>query len=446
VRTTLYAALVVGVTLAGAAVAMVFLLERSLTDDVERTARFQAASIEDQLAGGTDIGELPLRDQEDEFAQVLDGEGNVILASENVTGRPALALLEPGDTVETDVVLEEEEEDEAENEPFLVVASAAETADGEVTILTGRALESVRESVDVVVNLLLIGLPLLLLVLSAVTWGVVGKALAPVESIRSEVDEISTEELHRRVPNPDSGDEISRLAGTMNQMLARLEAGIERQRRFVSDASHELRNPVASIRQHAEVAIAHPEGSTADDLARVVLEEDLRLQRLVEDLLLLARMDERRAEGAVATVDLDDLVFDEVARVRSGADRTIDTSRVSAGRVVGDRKRLSRLVANLLDNGLRHSRRSVAISLAEEGDSVVLRVDDDGKGIEPGERERIFDRFVRLQEARDRDSGGSGLGLAIVAEVAGAHGATATVLDSPYGGARFEVRFPRRGD
>ena len=215
-------------------------------------------------------------------------------------------------------------------------------------------------------SLLVVGLPLLLLVLALVVWGVVGRALEPVESIRREVESISTEELHRRVPVPGTEDEIGRLAGTMNEMLQRLEAGQERQRRFVSDASHELRSPVASIRQHAEVAIAHPDAARAEDLARVVLEEDLRLQRLVEDLLLLARMDERDARR-MEVVDLDDVVFTEVDRSRSGTSKKIESRAVSAGRVEGDPRALARLVANLLDNAVRHAASKVEVSLIEEG-------------------------------------------------------------------------------
>jgi signal transduction histidine kinase len=293
---------------------------------------------------------------------------------------------------------------------------------------------------------LAVGLPVLLLIVGAVTWWVVGRALAPVEAMRSEVERISTADLHRRVPVPAGRDEIARLAETMNRMMERLERGLARQRRFVSDASHELRSPVASIRQHVEVALAHPSDTAADELARVVLEEDLRLQRLVEDLLILARMDEGAPDGRGQVLDLDDLVFEQVDRLRTRDGLAVDTSRVSAGRVVGDRKRLERLVGNLFDNAARHARGTVAVGLAEVGDQVVLTVDDDGGGIPEGDRERVFGRFERLQDARDRDSGGAGLGLAIVGEVAVAHGGTAKAGESPLGGARFEVRLPRAPD
>ncbi len=143
-------------------------------------------------------------------------------------------------------------------------------------------------------------------------------------------------------------------------------------------------------------------------------------------------------------MDLDDLVFQEAARLRDATELTIDTREVSAARVLGDRAQLERLVRNLADNAARHARGRVAMSLEEHDGLVLLRVDDDGPGIEPGDRERIFDRFVRLDDARDRDSGGSGLGLSIVREVAGLHGGTVVVVEAPQGGARFEVRLPSR--
>jgi signal transduction histidine kinase len=294
----------------------------------------------------------------------------------------------------------------------------------------------------VVRRLLTIGLPVLLLVVAFITWKVVGRSLSPVEAMRAEVDRISSSELQRRVPEPGGSDEISRLAATMNRMLARLEASQARQRRFVSDASHELRSPVASIRQNAEVALAHPEMTDTRGLAETVLAESLRVQRLVEDLLLLANADERRAPRADKEVDLDDLVFEEAALVRNGGKVKVDTEGVGAGRVRGDALQLRRAVGNLAENAARHAGSQVSFSLSENDGYVVLRVDDDGPGIPAEQRERVFERFVRLDQARDREGGGSGLGLAIVAEIVAAHGGTVTAGQSPLGGARIELFLP----
>ena len=178
-------------------------------------------------------------------------------------------------------------------------------------------------------------------------------------------------------------------------------------------------------------------------LAEIVLAEDLRLQHIVEDLLLLTRMDEGTVDLRRREVDLDDIVFEEAARLRASAgDLRVDTSKVSSGRVRGDESHLDRLVRNLIENAGRHAHTKVALSLRETNGEVVLTVDDDGEGIAPDDRDRIFDRFLRLQDARDRDSGGTGLGLAIVREIANAHSATVSVRNAPKGGARLEVRFP----
>ncbi len=440
VRITAAATIIVGVALLVSAVAMVVLLRRSLTADVRAAASLQAEAAVTGLESGEAEGAIPVGDGEEEFVQVLDATGRVVASSANLTGAPAIVELTPGDTRQ--IANAPTVDRPLEDGPFLAVAKPASTPRGLLTVVVGKTLEPVTESSEAVTTLLGSGVPLLLLVVGAVTWHVVGRALAPVEAMRTQVDAISITHLDRRVPTSSGTDEVARLGATMNQMLGRLEGGQERQRRFVSDASHELRSPVTTIRQQAEVALAHPDGTTIEELAGVVLEEDLRLQHLVEDLLLLAKIDEGTLRLRTGPVDLDDLLFAEAGRLRTTTDRRVDTGGVSAGRVSGDGGQLSRLVHNLIDNAARHSLGAVALSLGEREGKVVLAVEDDGSGVPPSERHRILERFVRLDDARDRDSGGSGLGLAIVAEVAGAHGATVSVLDSPLGGARFEVAFP----
>jgi signal transduction histidine kinase len=309
--------------------------------------------------------------------------------------------------------------------------------------VVARVADMIGESTRIVTVLLAVGLPVLLLVVAATTWKVVGRALAPVEAIRGEVDEISAVELHRRVPDPPGDDEVARLARTMNRMLERLQAAHARQRRFVADASHELRSPVASIRQHAEVALAHPHRTTTAELASMVLAEDLRMQRLVEDLLLLARADEHALPPRRRHVDLDDLVFDEARRLRDATGLHVDVGAVSAARVAGDATGLRQVLRNLGDNAARHASTRIAFALAERDGAAVLAVDDDGPGIPEADRERVMERFVRLDDARARDGGGSGLGLAIVAELVAAHGGAVGIADSPMGGARVEVSLPR---
>lgn len=434
VRTTAAGTVVVGAVLVAAAVALVFLLHRSLSADVRTAALLRAQAVADGLMTG-DERVIAGGQGDEEFVQILDADGQVVASSSNLVGRPAVVHPPPGEMRGSSGL-------PFEDDAFLVVATSATTAQGQLTVVVGRSLGPVAGATRAATGFLVVGVPLLLLVVGAVTWQVVGRALAPVEAIRAEVEAISTDELHRRVPDPSGDDEIARLATTMNRMLDRIEEGQVRQSRFVSDASHELRSPVATIRQHAEVALSHPETTSIKELAEVVLGEDVRLQRLVEDLLLLARIDEGSLRLRAEPVDLDDLLFSETARLRTTTDLNVDARSVSAGRVSGDRGQLDRLVRNLTDNAARHAHSTIALSLREVHAKVILAIDDDGDGIPGAECERVFDRFVRLEEARDLDSGGSGLGLAVVREIATAHRATVAVSDSALGGARFELRFP----
>ncbi|WP_274560238.1 HAMP domain-containing sensor histidine kinase [Streptomyces spiramyceticus] len=435
------AVLVVAVGLVAGAVTLVALLRAELTGDVRETARTRAEQVASVIDSGRGLPSLAVAEPEEQFIQVLDSEGTVVASSGNVQGLPALVRPDEDGETRTTTPLDEDE--------FLVVAATAEgpePPDSRRTVLVGRALIAVAESTQIVTRLLLVGLPLLLLLAAWATWTAVGRALAPVEAMRAEVDAISSAELHRRVPLPRGRDEIARLAATMNSMLARLERAQTAQRRFISDASHELRSPVASIRQHAEVALAHPGRTAPEELAATVLAEDLRIQGLVDDLLLLARADEDALRPRLQTVDLDDLVLDEARRLRSTATGLrIRTAGVSAARLEADAQGLRRVLRNLGDNAARHARSQVAFDLAEREDGrIVLGVEDDGPGVPAADRERVFERFVRLDDARSRSggTGGSGLGLAIVAELVAAYGGTATVSESALGGARFEVSLP----
>jgi len=224
--------------------------------------------------------------------------------------------------------------------------------------------------------------------------------------------------------------------------LGPVRAAQDRQRRFVSDAAHELRSPVASMRQHAEVAVAHPETTDVRELATTVTAESVRLQSIVEDLLLLARLDEGALRLEHDEVDLDDVVLGEARRLQNVGTLAIETSAVGVGRVRGDAHYLERLVGNLGDNAAHHARARIVFALIAQDGHVTLAVDDDGPGIPESERGRVFERFVRVDEARDRASGGTGLGLAIVREIARAHGGDVALATSPLGGLRAEVTLP----
>lgn len=436
VRTTAAAVLVVGVALLLGATAMVVTLRNSLKRDVEAAAQLRAEDVATVLEGGARVGQLALGGGDDSFVQVYDASGEVVASSPKVSRSGPVTKLASGRSRVLHGLPGEEDD------PFMVVATSADLPTGRLTVLVGRSLDPVEESGSIVARILLLGIPLLLAVVAITTWGVVGRALRFVESIRSRVAEISGSELHRRVPDPPGKDEIARLAQTMNEMLARLEGDQQRQRRFVSDASHELRSPLATIRNQTEVALAYPEHMGLEELAAGVLAEDLRLEKLVDDLLALATSDEHRQRPALHPVDLDDLVLEEARRLRDSTRLRVNTADVSGARTMGDISQLRRVARNLADNASQHASVAVAFSLREEDDWAVLLVDDDGPGIPSEDRDTIFRRFTRLDHARDREHGGAGLGLAIVYESIRAHGGTIAVGDAPIGGARFEVRLP----
>ncbi|MGH9243280.1 MAG: sensor histidine kinase [Acidimicrobiales bacterium] len=263
--------------------------------------------------------------------------------------------------------------------------------------------------------------------------------MRPIERIRREVDDLSSHTLDRRVPVPDTGDEVARLAETMNRMLARLERASAPQREFVSGASHELRSPVASIRAELEVALAHPAASSWRDVATGVLSETGRIERIVEDLLRLAKLDEGAAR-ATETVDVGRIAREVAARM---VDVAVEVDVSDGLYVTGREEELASVVRNLLDNAARHAISTVAVAVAAHDATVIITVDDDGPGIPPADRQSVFQRFTRLEHARSRADGGVGLGLAVVDRVVRDHGGPVAVADSPAGGARFKIVLPR---
>ena len=425
---------VVAAALLVGAVAFIGIVERSLTAEVLASVRTRAADLAALVESGTPLDRLVDEEADDEFIQVVDEAGDVVAASEGLRGEPPVIGLESGESATTDVPFDDER--------FLAHAVRTRSNGDVVLVILGRTLEPVAEATRLVAGLLTIGLPLVLGFVAFTTWLVVGWALAPVDRMRAQVDAIGARELDRRVEAPRGDDEIARLARTLNRMLARLEAAGSRQRQFVADTSHELRSPIASIREQAEVALAHPERMAIEAMAESVHADALRLQALVEDLLLLARSDEQTLELRAVPVDLDDLVLDEARQAKAAPGPRVDVSAVSAARVMGDAAGLRRVVRNLLDNAVRRAIARVDVSLAAADGMAYLRVDDDGPGIPEADRERVFERFVRLDEARARDSGGVGLGLAIVADLVREHGGSVVATEAAIGGARLEVTLP----
>jgi signal transduction histidine kinase len=333
------------------------------------------------------------------------------------------------------------------DEPYLLVARVAVdgTTGRDVVVIVGRSIGGLAETVGLVGRMTLVAVPLLVLVVAGATYVVVGRALAPVERIRRQVMTISSQRLDERVPVPAADDEIHRLAVTMNAMLATLQAAQAAQRRFVADAGHELRSPLATMAVALEVARGEglpdpPQAMLIDDLTA----ETERMRLLVDDLLFLARADEQGLRLRHVDVDLDDLVETEARRLRqAGVEVTLHSE---PARVSGDPARLTQVLRNLTDNARRYAHARVHLDVRRGGDHVVMRVEDDGQGIPEPDRDRVLARFVRLDDARDRVSGGSGLGLAIVDEIVSAHGGRITLRDSALGGVSAEVRLPAPPD
>ncbi|MFF4508696.1 sensor histidine kinase [Streptomyces sp. NPDC001401] len=459
-RATLAAALVVAVALVAAGVAVLLSLRSNLLGQAGTQAERTARSVATDLAMGKRYDELSL-DGDEEPVQVVDSTGTLVAASEDLTKisgtdtdavkpQPSASpsaggeesdddaddhhsALEPGEIDDRTTFTNGSATIDGQSADYRFAAVRVEVdGKGELTVHAGAPLSAEQGAVRTAQTVMLIGFPLLLGVVAGVTWLVTRRALHPVEGIRSEMAAITASaDLARRVPVPDTHDEVARLARTTNETLAALESSVERQRRFVADASHELRSPIASLRTQLEVGAAHRE---LLDLEGAV-EDTARLQRLAADLLLLARLDAGERPGG-ARFDLGALAREETARRRSA---TLDAEAVE---VAGSQGQLGRLLANLLDNAERHARSAVTVSVRRDGDAAVLAVADDGDGVPEGDRERVFERFVRLDDARSRDDGGAGLGLAIARDVAVRHGGTLTVRDAPAGGALFELRLP----
>jgi signal transduction histidine kinase len=273
-------------------------------------------------------------------------------------------------------------------------------------------------------------------------WLVVGRSLRPVDRMRQQVDLIEASDLTARVAEPRSRDEVGKLAATMNQMLGRLQRSADNQGRFVSDASHELRTPLAVMRTRLEVGLRNPDSTDWPNTAKRVLDQNIRMERLVANLLTLAKGG--AAEVRNEAVDLDECVRSEVTNQRDlGSRLTFDLSRLSAGRVAGDSDQITRVVQNLLDNATKYARERIHVSLSTHEAWVQLEVEDDGPGISAEERERVFDRFTRLDTSRALVSGGTGLGLAIARDVVVRHGGTIEFVEpGALGGARAVVRLP----
>ncbi|ONI64399.1 hypothetical protein ALI44B_05185 [Leifsonia sp. ALI-44-B] len=442
-RITVIASVVVAVTVSAGAVGFAVVLQSTLLDQATVAAEAQLDRFESLIDAS---GPSALNDA-DGFAQLVGEDGRVLAASDDADEVPALAdsEFEGG----REATLPEDDD------PVFIVS--AEVDDG--VLVVGVDDEARREAISTTAVLLLAALPLLVALVAVTCWVVVGRALRPVDRIRRETEGVSAADLSLRVGVPGTGDEIDALAATMNRMLERLDNAQSRQRRFVSDASHELRSPIASLRQSSEVMLRYPGRVPVEEFARTTSEESQRMADLVEGLLLLARADEHGLALSTQPTDLDDLVLAEASRLRTLVATTpapanddadavptppivVDARGVSAAQAPADARLIARVLRNLGDNALRHARSRVWLSSTVHGDVAVVSVANDGANISDADKSRVWERFERLDDARSRDQGGSGLGLSIVAEIVSAHGGSAQIVDVEGGGVRFDIRLP----
>ncbi len=418
-------------------------IQRSIDNEARQTGRDVARLVDDgalpdptPVAGG-------------QIVQVVDAQHRVRSASVNADRLvPVLREPEIARARATGMLVVPDDRGGLSG-PLRVVVVPAGPADDPQTVIVARSAADVRHSVAVVTVALIVAYPLLVTAMAVVGWRVAGAVLRPVEALRAGAEQITAGGVARpqagagsRVPVPPSRDEIHRLAVTLNRMLDRLATAQARQRAFVADAAHELRSPITSMRTQLEVA-RHlgvtgrgESGQLVDDL----LVDVERLARLVDDLLLLARADEAVTLSRTAPVELAALAT-EVADRYAAARVPVTAAVWRPAWVAGDHGALVRVLTNLLDNAVRHAARRVVVSVAATGAYQVVSVVDDGRGIPAADRERVFDRFTRLDDARARDEGGSGLGLPIVRELVRRHGGTVRLSDaSP--GLRVDVRLP----
>jgi two-component system OmpR family sensor kinase len=442
IRLTLAFALAMAVLLASLGGFLYFRLRSSLDEQLVVGLRAHADAVAALVRRGGELGTgQPLVEESETFAQVIGANGRVTDAS--LLPLRERAVLE-ADALERarsgTVSVDRQDVRGLDDNPYRLLGTRVD----DTVVVTGASVEERDEALASLLTQLLVGGPVVLILSSLAGYALAAGALRPVESMRRRAAEISSETTGRRLPLPEARDELSRLGETLNDMLARLEAGLARERRFVADASHELRTPLALLETELELALRRPR--TPEELRAALAsaaEEVDRLVRLAEDLLVLARADEGQLPLRRSPVPLGDL-FETIARrfqPRVEEDgRTLDVFARADETIVADRLRLEQALGNLVDNALRHGAGAVRLE-AERRDGVVrLRVSDEGEGFPPSFLAHAFERFARADEARAR--GATGLGLAIVDAVARAHGGSAEAANRDGGGAVVTLTLP----
>lgn len=439
-RVTLAASAALLVALVVGAFALISLQRRSMVREIDNSLRDRIVGLIDSAQRGQLTANVPVTGRETGIVQIIAGRRQVVASTPGLesaavldritarVGAPAYGSVRQLDPFGTGA------------STWRVAALQVDSRFGPVFIYAATTLDGVNRLSRTLTLLFVAGIPLLELLLVFAVWYSVGRALSPVESLTTQVDQVSPEHLEFRVSEPNTNDEIAHLATTMNNLLERLQAARDRERRFAADASHELRSPLAAAKLGLEVAVAHPEQTDWNAVAEDTLAELARLEALARDLLDLTRLDPARTVSASTSVDLTALARAEVEQRRSRRPELGYTGQLEPAAVHGVPELLLRALRNALDNAERHARSMVGVSVVRVDSEVLITVTNDGTGISPADRDRVFQPFVRLDESRAASDGGTGLGLAIVADILRAHGGRASFVDPPLG-ASTALRF-----
>jgi len=414
-------------------------LDSTLDQGLRARVADVAALVQQSDTGLREAGPSPVAGS-GSFAQVLGARGRIVDETHGAGARSLLDRSQLARARRAPLLLGRTRQLDME---VRLLAAPGHAQGRPLIVVVGVPLTARDNAVGNLHSELLWAGPPTLLLTSLVAYLVAAAALRPVERMRRRAETISERRLSERMPLPSARDELARLAHTLNEMLARIEAGVATERRFVADASHELRSPLSLLRAEVELALEQPnDAATLREALRSIGEEADRLSNLAETLLLLARLDEGRLPLRQEHLAVEDLLADVAARFarrasESGRAIHIDAPAID---VYGDRLRLEQALANLLENALRHGEGDVTLAAAENGHSVALHVADEGRGFPPDFLPRAFARFSRADEARTGP--GTGLGLAVVAEIVAAHGGTAAATNLPDRGADVSLTLP----
>lgn len=456
-RLTLVFALAMAVVLAGMGVFLYTGLGSALDEAIDDGLRTRADDVAALVAqsesglkesAGTDIGVTGQQtgqsfDQGENFAQVLSASGTVIDSTLPFGQGPLLSSSELAQALQGPVVLEHTSTPGIEGAARLL-AAPARAQDQDVVVVVGASLEGRTEALSKLLTQLLIGGPLALIAAALLAYGLASAAFRPVESMRKQAEAISALEPGRRLPVPATRDEVARLGTTLNDMLARLESALAKERAFLSNASHELRTPLTLLKGELDLALSRERSAEELKAAlRSAAEETDRLAQLAEDLLVLARANQGRLPVNRAAVDAKEIlesVRERFARRASDAGMTVEVDAPAGLELSGDRVRLEQALANLIENALRYGKGPIVLRASTRDGLAELHVLDSGPGFTEDFLPQAFERFSRADESRS--TGGTGLGLPIVEIIAAAHGGAAHAANREGGGADVWLEIP----